>query len=410
ATIKLFVPVEYGSVRMISPEFTLRFNDAGHILGSASAEVFATENGTKKKVVFSGDLGNLNQPILKDPQFVQQADVLLIESTYGNRIHPEANDAKQQLARTIRETFAKGGRVIIPCFAVGRTQELLYYLRELYAEGAFHGYEHCPVYLDSPLAAEATAIFTKYEQGYYDEAAMKVVNKGDSIINFKQLALSISSDDSKAINSYKGSCIIISASGMCDAGRIRHHLKYNLWDARNTVVLVGFQAEGTLGRRLLEGEKQVSILGDSVAVNARIENVDGLSAHADRNGLLRWLGGFTEKPEMVFVVHGELDSATAFAEYITQERGFAALVPSRGDTAELLAETITLVSTVPPEEPEEEPVLPKEKNVAIVNAPRYGLGNLIGALQELEQSGVRLPRKKLEALSKAVDELLRSAH
>lgn len=411
-TMKQFVPVEYGDTKVISPEFTVRFNDAGHILGSASVELWATEDGVTKKIVFSGDIGNLNQPILKDPQMVHEADYLLVESTYGSRLHPEANDAKEQLGRVIRETFAEGGKVIIPAFAVGRTQELLYYLRELYESGKFAGYEHCPVFLDSPLAAEATALFSKYVDDYYDEAAMKIVRKGGDIINFKQLQLSISSDDSKAINAYKGSCIIISASGMCDAGRIRHHLKYNLWNERNTVVFVGYQAEGTLGRRLLEGEKEVTILGDSVAVHAKIENVDGLSAHADRNGLLRWLSGFTKKPEMTFVIHGEELAATEFAAYIEQERGFPSLVPEIGDVVDLLAEQITLAhhelrAAEIPEQAE-----PKAKRAAatLADAPRYSLTNLIEALRELDQTGTKLPRKKVEALSKAVDELLRSTH
>lgn len=411
-TMKQFVPVEYGDTKVISPEFTVRFNDAGHILGSASVELWATENGITKKIVFSGDLGNLNQPILKDPQPVREADYLLVESTYGIRLHPAANDAKEQLGRVIRETFEQGGKVIIPAFAVGRTQELLYYLRELYESGQFAGYEHCPVFLDSPLAAEATALFSKYVDDYYDEAAMKIVRKGGDIINFKQLQLSISSDDSKAINAYKGSCIIISASGMCDAGRIRHHLKYNLWNEHNTVVVVGYQAEGTLGRRLLEGEKEVTILGDSVAVHAKIENVDGLSAHADRNGLLRWLSGFTTKPKMTFVIHGEALAATEFAEYIEKELDFTSLVPEIGDQTDLLAEQVMLVHTAEPivEAPEQAEPQPKRQATSLVDAPRYSLTNLIEALRELDQSGMKLPRKKIEALSKAVDDLLRSTH
>ena len=412
ATVKQFVAVEYQDIKVISPEFTVRFTDAGHILGSASVELWATEDGVTKKVVFSGDIGNLDQPILKDPQPVEEADILMVESTYGNRLHPAMHEAKEQLCRIVLETFRAGGKVIIPAFAVGRTQELLYYLRELYEAGRFAGYEHCPVFLDSPLAAEATALFSKYVDGYYDDAAMKIVRSGGDVINFKQLQLSVSSEDSKAINFYKGSCIIISASGMCDAGRIRHHLKYNLWDKRNTVVFVGYQADGTLGRRLLEGEKEVTILGDSVAVHAKIENVDGLSAHADRNGLLRWLSGFKKKPEMTFVIHGEALAATEFAAYIESERGFTSLVPELGDVTDLLAEQITLVHTQPPVEEllEETAPEPKHPEVAIISAPRYSLTNLIEALRELDQSGTKLPRKKVEALSKAVDDLLRSAH
>jgi len=199
---------------------------------------------------------------------------------------------------------------------------------------------------------------------------------------------------------------------MCDAGRIRHHLKYNLWNEHNTVVVVGYQAEGTLGRRLLEGEKEVTILGDSVAVHAKIENVDGLSAHADRNGLLRWLSGFTTKPKMTFVIHGEALAATEFAEYIENELDFTSLVPEIGDQTDLLAEQIMLVHTAEPvvEAPEQAEPQPKRQATSLVDAPRYSLTNLIEALRELDQSGMKMPRKKIEALSKAVDDLLRSTH
>ena len=417
ATTKLFEPVEYGDIKQLCSGVRLKFSDAGHILGSASAEVWLTEGDITKKVVFSGDLGNIDQPILKDPQLIKEADILLIESTYGNRLHVGASDAKNQLADAIRATFERGGKAIIPCFAVGRTQEVLYYIRELFAEGAFKGYEECPVFLDSPLAAEATAIFEKYEQGYYDEAAMKIVNSGKDIVNFKQLQLSISSDDSRAINDYKGSCIIISASGMCDAGRIRHHLKYNLWNEKTTVILVGFQAEGTIGRRLLEGEKEVGLLGDRIAVNATIENIDGLSAHADKDGLLRWLAGFEKRPSQVFVVHGETDSSTSFAEYISSHLGYQAAAPARGDVADLSQDSITITHNEIAEGLyiEDKSVVAtthkkKKTRVDVRDAPRYGLGNLIDALQELEQSGATLPRKKLETLAKAVDDVLRSSY
>ncbi len=403
-TAALFRPLDYGAQLKLSDAFTIRLTDAGHILGSSMVEVWATEDGVTKKVVFSGDVGNLDQPILKDPQFVREADFLLIESTYGNRIHPTAGDVKAQLARVVLNTFRQGGKVVIPAFAVGRTQELLYYLRELYAEGTFAGYESCPVFLDSPLAIEATAIFNKFESGYYyDKEAMEVLRQGHEILNFPQLQLSISSDDSKSINGYQGSCIIISASGMCDAGRIRHHLKYNLWNAKNAVVLVGFQAEGTLGRRLLEGEKEVRILGSEIAVNAAVENIDGLSAHADRNGLLRWLGGFRQKPQAVFVVHGEPAAAESFAAYLTETRGLDAFVPERGDTVDLLAPAISL--TPAPSLAETAQV-----TVAAVRTPKSKpkpspLLPVISLLQEIAATGQKLPKRELNELTRAVDRL-----
>lgn len=400
----LYVPLAYGERRRLSDAFTVRFIDAGHILGSASAEVWATEGGVTKKIVFSGDIGNLDQPILKDPQLIRDADYLLIESTYGNRIHPGAADVKQQLARVVRETFAQGGKVVIPAFAVGRTQELLYYLRELFAEGALAGFESCPVFLDSPLAVEATKIFEEFENGaYYDSDAMQVVRQGGDVLGFPQLRLSVSADDSRAINGYKGSCIIISASGMCDAGRIRHHLKYNLWDAKNAVVLVGFQAEGTVGRRLLEGEQSVRLLGEEVAVHARIENIDGLSAHADRNGLLRWMSGFTVPPKAVFVVHGEPAAATAFAAHLNENCSQNAFVPARGDSVDLLADKIALAPV--PAAAAAAPV-----TVAASRTPRPQpdagpLPAIIALLQKIAAAGKPLPRRELKALAAAADAL-----
>ena len=405
AAAALFRPLDYGAKLRLCDNFTIRFTDAGHILGSAMVEVWATEGETTKTVVFSGDVGNLDQPILKDPQFVRQADYLLIESTYGNRIHPVAGDVRDQLARVVRSTFAKGGKVVIPAFAVGRTQELLYYLRELYAEGAFAGYERCPVFLDSPLAIEATTIFNKFESGYYyDKEAMEVLQQGQEILNFPQLQLSISSDDSKSINGYKGSCIIISASGMCDAGRVRHHLKYNLWSDKNAVVLVGYQAEGTLGRRLLEGEKEVRILGSEIAVNATVENIDGLSAHADRNGLLRWLGGFREKPKAVFVVHGEPAAAESFAAYLTETKGQPAFVPARGESVDLLAEEIGL-APAPALEETAEVTLAQQRTPKKRPHTNSALEQVISLLQGISASGQKLPKRELNELVRAADRL-----
>ena len=261
------------------------------------------------------------------------------------------------------------------------------------------------MFLDSPLAIEATTIFNKFESGYYyDKEAMEVPRQGKEILNFPQLQLSISSDDSKSINGYQGSCIIISASGMCDAGRVRHHLKYNLWSDKNAVVLVGFQAEGTLGRRLLEGEKEVRILGSEIAVNATVENIDGLSAHADRNGLLRWLSGFREKPQAVFVVHGEPASAESFAAYLTQTQGTQAFVPERGDSVDLLAETVSLEPAPPLEET-------AQVTLAQVRTPKKrprtngALEQVIGLLQEIAAQEKKLPKRELGELVRAADRL-----
>ncbi len=389
----MFHPIEYGEKLTLSPEFTIRLVDAGHILGSAIVEVWATEGNTTRKVVFSGDLGNLNQPILKDPQFVREADVLLVESTYGNRVHPEAQDVKAQLTKVICDTFARGGKVVIPAFAVGRTQELLYYLRELYHAGTFKKYERCPVFLDSPLAIEATQIFNESDSDdYYDREARAAIARGEEILEFPQLKLSVTADDSRSINAYEGSCIIISASGMCDAGRIRHHLKYTLWDERNTVLLVGFQAEGTLGRRLLGGEKQVRLLGDEVAVKAQIESIAGLSAHADHNGLLRWVKGFTQKPQKVFVIHGEPEAALDFVKTLKEELGLDAVAPQIGESADLLAQTASLIAAV---------AHPQVESVTLVQ--------LIAQLQALQSSGAVLSAEQLSQLAGAVHAAMSTA-
>ncbi len=303
--LQLLNTQEYGQIFELCEGVEVRFCDAGHLLGSSCVEIWATENGVTKKLVFSGDLGNVDQPVIRDPSFVTEADYVIMESTYGDRNHQPPESYTEALAALIDDVFSKGGNIVIPSFAVGRTQELLYFLREIKNEGMVKSVPNFTVCVDSPLAAEATKIYAGDLHGYLDEEAIAVLQGGDNLFTFPGLTLTQSTEESKALNMDKSSKIIISASGMCDAGRIRHHLKHNLWRPECAVVFVGYQGEGTLGRRLLEGAKSVKLFGEEIAVRARILNFPGLSSHADRDHLLDWIGHFSPKPDQVFVVHGD---------------------------------------------------------------------------------------------------------
>lgn len=351
--IKCIVPYRYNEIIDLCEGVSLRFTDVGHLLGSSSIEVWLTESGTTKKIVFSGDIGNTNQPIIKDPKYTAEADYVLTESTYGDRVHSETRpDYVAELSEILQETFDRGGNVVIPSFAVGRTQEMLYFLRQIKAEKRIRRFPDFPVYVDSPLAVEATDIFQKNVSGCFDREAMELVNKGINPIRFPGLHLSITSDESKAINFDTTPKVIISASGMCEAGRIRHHLKHNLWRPECTVLFVGYQANGTLGRMLVDGEDEVKLFGESIEVRADIKVLQGISGHADKNGLLRWIEGFQKKPERVFVVHGESSVCDSYAACLETEHGFHAYAPYSGTRFNLLTNELEYVA---------EPVLLKKK-------------------------------------------------
>ena len=290
------------------------FTDAGHLLGSASITLELEENGVHKTIVFSGDIGNVDQPIIRDPQLLKKADYVVMESTYGDRNHTEVWSYTDELAEIIDETLGKGGNVVIPSFAVGRTQELLYFIREIKDQGLVKSVPDFPVYIDSPLAKAATTVFCGDLHGYLDEAALELVKDGTHMFSFPNLHLVETTEESRMLNLDKTPKIIISASGMCDAGRIRHHLKHNLWRANSAVVFVGFQSPGTLGRRLLDGVEKVKLFGEEIAVKAKIVNFQGLSSHADHDHLVQWIKAFDPKPTHVFVVHGDEDVAPVFAE------------------------------------------------------------------------------------------------
>lgn len=335
--IRRIVPCTYDKKIELCEGVEIRFTDIGHLLGSASIEVWATENGITKKLVFSGDIGNYNQPLIKDPAMTKEADVVVMESTYGDRYHSaERPDYIKELAAVIDETFHRGGNVVIPSFAVGRTQEMLYFLRKIKADNMIEDFPDFEVYVDSPLAVEATGIFHKNIYTCFDEEAMELVNQGINPITFPGLKLSITSDESKAINFDMNPKVILSASGMCEAGRIRHHLKHNLWRPECTILFVGYQAVGTLGRNLLEGAEEVKLFGETISIRAEIRRLAGISGHADKAGLLAWVQGFEKKPERIFVVHGEDSVCESFTRCLNEEYGENAYAPYSGTRFDLL--------------------------------------------------------------------------
>ena len=330
-----FVPCPYEKTIAPAEGIRVRFVDAGHLLGSASIEVIINEDGKEKKIVFSGDIGNLNQPLIKDPVYLHDADYVVMESTYGDRSHGDRPDYVGLLSEVIQRTFDRGGSVIIPSFAVGRTQEMLYFIRQIKEEGRVHGHDNFKVYVDSPLANEATTIFNEHIYDCFDEEALALVNKGINPLMFPGLKTSITSDDSKAINFDEDCKVIISASGMCDAGRIKHHLKHNLWNPNNTILFVGYQAIGTLGRSLLEGATEVKLFGETVYVGAEICQMPGISGHADVNGLMTWIKSFSQKPTKVFVTHGDDEVTEIFARRLEEELGLDAMAPFSGTVFDL---------------------------------------------------------------------------
>jgi metallo-beta-lactamase family protein len=336
AALRLVKPILYDQLVELNPEMKIVFNDAGHILGSAITELWVTEGDKTSKIVFSGDLGVENRPILRDPVKIKKADFLIMETTYGNRLHPENATSIDDLIKITLKTIKRGGSVIIPSFAVGRTQELIYQFNMFY--------EHHPeyadtlgkvyVYIDSPMATTATEVFKKNAQVFDDETKAYIMS-GDHPLDFPNLRFTRNTADSQMLNQDKTSKIIISASGMCEAGRIRHHLKHNLWDSRNSIVFVGYQAEGTLGRMLVEGAKEVKLFGEPIMVGAEIYNLEGFSGHADQKGLLDWLGGFQKEPKHIFLVHGETQSKIDFAAKVKEVFGYEPIVVNGNTEYEL---------------------------------------------------------------------------
>lgn len=339
--VSLFVPHEYDTEYEVCDGIKICFRDAGHLLGSSSIIISLTENGITKKLVFSGDIGNTDQPLIRDPQYITDADYVIMESTYGNRVHNRPTDYVSALAEILQKTFDRGGNVIIPSFAVGRTQEMLYFIRRIKAEGLIKGHDDFTVYMDSPLANEATDIFVNNRESCYDEEALAYVRKGINPISFKGLKRAVSSEESKLINEDRSPKVIISASGMCEAGRIKHHLKHNLWRSECTVLFVGYQAVNTLGRSLVEGAKKVKLFGETVNVAAEITQLPGVSGHADVNGLISWAKAFRD-PKKFFVIHGDASSADSFAQRLRDELRADAYAPYSGAEFDIAEGKITV--------------------------------------------------------------------
>ena len=342
AAIRLLRPVKYRELLRVAEGIDLRMTDIGHLLGSAAIELWLTEGEQTRKIVFSGDVGNTRQPLLNDPAPIAETDYLVIESTYGDRLHDKVRgDVVAELASCIQRALDRGGNLVIPSFAVGRTQEMLYAIREIKQKGLVRGHSGFPVYVDSPLAVEATGIFLQSHESNFDPETMAVLAQGINPIWSEGVTLSVSSEESRLINMDSRPKVILSASGMCEAGRIRHHLKHNLWRSESIILFVGYQAEGSLGRKLQEGAKNVKLFGEDIAVHAEIATLRGTSGHADKEGLLNWLGGFVEKPKLVFVNHGDDGSCNAFRETL-EGLGYRAEAPFSGTEYDLLTGKVTV--------------------------------------------------------------------
>ena len=340
-SLEIFKPVQYNEIVDIDENIKARFNDAGHMLGSSIIEVWITENGETKKIVFTGDLGNNDIPLLSPPTMISDADYLVMESTYGNRLHMRNDDKAEIFLNVVYETLEKGGTVVIPSFAVGRTQEILFELNKIkekkHDEEFYKKYKKLmsiPVYVDSPLAISATEVF-KENMNLFNEETQAIINEGDNPLDFPGLKFTRTAEESKALNASEESSIIISASGMCDVGRIKHHLKHHLWEPNSTILFVGYQAPGTLGRKLVDGEKKVKIFGEEIAVNARIEYIEGYSGHADQEWLMNFVYSFTTPPKHIFLVHGEPEGQVVLKQKLEENTNIPITIPDYGETYQL---------------------------------------------------------------------------
>lgn len=335
--LEQFKPCNYNEEYHIVEGVAARFTDAGHLLGSSSITLTLEEDGEQRRIVFSGDIGNINKPILRNPQLLTEADYVVMESTYGDRTHEEkAPDYVKELATVIQRTFDRGGNVVIPSFAVGRTQEMLYFIRQIKEQNLVKGHGNFQVVVDSPLAVEATAIFSEKGRDCYDAETLAVLDRGVNPISFPGLSVSVTADDSRRINADMTSKVILSASGMCEAGRIRHHLKHNLWRRECTILFVGYQTENTIGRLLLDGAPTVKLFGDTIVVKAEITKLNSISGHADDQGLIRWATSFTPAPTRIFVNHGDEGACETLTARLCKEKGLTAVAPYSGDAWDLL--------------------------------------------------------------------------
>ncbi len=393
-----FKEVPYGEITELSDTVKIRFVDAGHLLGSASIEMWINEDGVEKKIVFSGDIGNSNKPIIKDPTYITEgADYVLMESTYGARLHEKGIDHMTDLARIIQETLDRGGNVVIPAFAVGRTQELLYLIKQIKAQGLVKGHDGFPVYVDSPLAVEATNVFQNAPMECFDEDMIELLQKGINPISFPELTLSVSTEDSTAINFNPTPKVILAAAGMCNAGRIRHHLKHNLWRPESTVVFAGYQAEGTLGRVLQDGIDSVKLFGEDISVAAHIETMRDMSSHADQQELLKWAVQLGKVSGRFFLVHGDDDAMEILSGLVEQETGNKVDCPFSGSVFDL-ANDEWLVKTegIPYKKPEKL-ATPQSEKVRSLNNELDEALQILSAQVANTKNGTNADKRKLAA-------------
>ena len=381
--LEVFRPVNYDEIIEITPEISVRFSDAGHMLGSSIIEIWVKEDGKEEKAVFTGDLGNNDIPLLSSPTMIDSTDYLVMESTYGSRLHIRNDDKAKLFLKIVSETLEKGGNVVIPSFAVGRTQEILYELNKIKEEKEdeefireYQELMRSPVYVDSPLAISATEVF-KENMNLFDDETQAEILKGDNPLEFDGLKFTMTADESKALNANTEPSVIISASGMCEVGRIKHHLKHNLWDSKNTILFVGYQAPGTLGYSIVNGAKKVKIFGEEIAINARIEYIEGYSGHADQEWLMNFIYSFrSQKPKHIFLVHGEEESQNVLKEKIEQDTGIAVTIPNYGETYEL-SEIPTLINTI-----ERKIISPRNEIIAMLNKLQNELNDMKESVKE----------------------------
>lgn len=401
--IRCFVGLDYQEEKIIAPGIKVRFTDAGHLLGSASIEIWIEEQGVKKKLLFSGDIGNLNQPLICDPVYPTEADYVVMESTYGDRSHEQPADYAVELAKVIQRTFDRGGNVVIPSFAVGRTQEMLYFIRKIKEDGMVKNHDGFEVWVDSPLAIEATNIFRKRMYQDFDQEAKELLARGVNPIGFAGLKTSVTSEDSKNINFDPKPKVIISASGMCEAGRIKHHLKHNLWRPECTVLFVGYQAVGTLGRSLLEGADHVKLFGEEIEVKAEICRLPGVSGHADNKGLMRWIMALKDKPGMVFVTHGDDLVCELFKNRLVNELGLNATAPYSGSVFDLARGKYVLETKPIPVKKEEKAEAPAARASGIFAKLLEAGQRLMGVIRKNEGGANKDLKKFTDEINKLCD-------
>ncbi len=400
ATTKLFIPVAYDKRIQVEENCEICFRSVGHLLGASTVEIWLTEDGQTRKIAFSGDVGNPGRPLIPDPKPIEDADYVVIESTYGTRLHPHSSGKRayiDQLAEVLDRTFKRGGNVVIPSFAVGRTQELLFFLREIKNAGMVKSLPNFRVFVDSPLAVEATNVFLQTPKDYFSDEARTLLEQGINPIFFDGLNVSVSTDESVAINFDPDPKVILSASGMCEAGRIRHHLKHNLWRSDSTILFAGYQTEGTLGRALQDGAPSVKLFGEDIAVKAEIATLEGTSGHADKDDLTAWLAGMKKKPAMVFVNHGEADSVDDFSEHL-KELGYTVTAPYSGTEFDLLSGEVTRMT-------EGEPV--KQSAGSVKNTGVYG--SLRDSVHKLEKLVLSMQDRSNKEIEKMTADILRLA-